>query len=414
MNFIKSQILILISALLLTLWLLYENCYSQSEIINMESVNPLYVDPALQDFSGNPELLDRILATPHGYLRFINIPFSNEVCRRFRDLLANAPSLNLHGDAHLEQYAITDLGRGLTDYDDSSTGPGILDLMRFGVSLKLVCRAKNWAEYEDKLYDRFLLGYRNALNDPEISAPEPFIIKQIQSNFTIDREKYFEWIESIMERMPEQERDSVIIAMQPYIETRLAEEAELNKDFFNIVNMGYLHMGIGSALDLKYLVRIYAKTDDPLDDVVLEIKEVRNLSEISCIQKPATTSDPFRIIRGQARIAYQPFHHLGYFRFRNKNFWVHSWVDNYKEISIDKSFNSPNDLAEVAYDIGVQLGKGHVKYIAYPFDLQLRRDQLKFVMDNESKIKQSLKELAELTIDAWQKFCKYYQNERKR
>jgi len=412
MKFRKSRLRKLIPTLLLSVLLLFHISFAQSKIEKKDSTNPLYVDPTSQDFSSNPELLDRILATPHGYLRFINILFSNEVCRRFSGALANSPSLNLHGDAHLEQYAITDLGRGLTDYDDSSTGPGILDLMRFGVSLKLVCLAKDWSEYDEKLYDKFLQGYRNALNDPEISAPEPLVVKRIQSNFTIDRDKYFEWIESVMEPMPEQERDSVILAMQPYIETRLAEQTELNKDFFNIVKMGYLHMGIGSALDLKYLVRIQAKTNDSLDDIVLEVKEVRNLSEIECIQKAGTGSDPFRIIRGQARIAYQPFHHLGYFRFRNKNFWVHSWVDNYKEISIDKSLNSPNDLAEVVYDIGVQLGKGHVKYIAYPFDLQLRRDQLQFVTDYESKIKQSLKELTDLTIDAWEKFCEYYQNEK--
>ena len=45
--------------------------------------NPLYVDPATQDFSENPKLLKRILAGPHWYFRFINIPFSKEICRLF-------------------------------------------------------------------------------------------------------------------------------------------------------------------------------------------------------------------------------------------------------------------------------------------------------------------------------------------
>ena len=38
--------------------------------------DPLYVDPASRDFSQNPELLERVLRSPHGYLRFINVPFS--------------------------------------------------------------------------------------------------------------------------------------------------------------------------------------------------------------------------------------------------------------------------------------------------------------------------------------------------
>src|SRR3990172_1284671 len=86
------------------------------------AINPLYVDPATRDFSNNPELLERIKGSPHGYFRFINIEFSKEICRRFQNRLPGTPSFNLHGDAHIEQYAITDLGRGLTDFDDSSTG----------------------------------------------------------------------------------------------------------------------------------------------------------------------------------------------------------------------------------------------------------------------------------------------------
>lgn len=371
--------------------------------------NPLFVEPSAQDFSQNPELLDRILSSPHGYLRFINIPFSNEVCHRFKNSLVNSPALNLHGDAHLEQYAVTDLGRGLTDYDDSSTGPGILDLLRFGVSLKLACIIRGWEEYDNNLYDQFLLGYRNALEDVEIVAPEPVIVKRIKAEFTVDRKKYFQWIESIMEPMPKQERDSVVTAMQSYVEIQLSEEPGLNSNFFDIVKMGHLYMGIGSALDLKYLIRVHGKTDDPMDDVVLEIKQIRNLSDIDCIQA-GEVYDPYRIIRGQARIAYQPFHYLGYFHFRNMNFWVHSWVDNYKEVSITETFLSPDELAEVAYDIGIQLGKGHVKYVADPFSLQLRRDLIRLLVSNEDRIKQEREELTNLAVQAWEDFSHYFTN----
>ena len=373
------------------------------------NTNPLFVEPSAQDFSQNPELLDRIVSSPHGYLRFINIPFSNEVCHRFKNSLVNSPALNLHGDAHLEQYAVTDLGRGLTDYDDSSTGPGVIDLMRFGVSLKLACKKREWEEYDNSLYDQFLLGYRNALEDPKIVAPEPIVVKQMKAEFTVDRKKYFQWTESIMEPILQQERDSVITAMQPYVEIQLSEDSKLNSNFFDIVNMGYLYMGIGSALDLKYLIRVHGKTDDPMDDVVLELKQIRNLSEIECIQA-GEVNDPYRIIRGQARIAYQPFHYLGYFRFRNMNFWVHSWVDNYKEISIKETFQSPDELAEVAYDIGVQLGKGHVKYVADPFGLQLRRDLIKLLVSNEDQIKQEREKLTTLTVQAWENFSHYFTN----
>jgi Ser/Thr protein kinase RdoA (MazF antagonist) len=42
--------------------------------------------------------------------------------------------VNLHGDAHLEQFAVTDASFGLIDFDDAVGGPAVIDLLRFGVS----------------------------------------------------------------------------------------------------------------------------------------------------------------------------------------------------------------------------------------------------------------------------------------
>ncbi len=365
--------------------------------------NPLYVDPATQDFSRNPLLMERVQASPHGYFRFINIIFSNEVCQRFSHLLHGPQSLNLHGDAHLEQYAITDLGRGLTDFDDSSIGPGILDLIRFSVSCYLACRERDWLDSSDVIFDKFIDGYRDALKEPNIEIPEPTVARRIRSSFTYDRAKYFKWVESLMKPIPKAEADSLFQAYQPYVENMLIENPDLNNRYFEIVKCGYLTMGIGSALDLKYLLRIRGKTDDPMDDVVLEVKEVRDLSGIECIN-PGRKNDPFRILLGQARIAYQPFHHLGYFRFRGLTFWVHSWVDNYKEVSIEKSFRSARELAEVAYDVGVQLGKGHVKHISAPLDLQFRREELQLIEKHTQEIKNVRTDLANNVIQAWNRF----------
>jgi len=379
-----------------------EPAFPQSE--NDTTANPLFVDPAGSNFSQNPKLLERIKSSPHGYFRFINIPFSQEVCRRFAEDLPGTPSFNLHGDAHIEQYAVTDLGRGLTDFDDSSSGPAVLDVVRFGVSLRLTCSANGWVDEADSLFQTFLRGYRAAITDPETSAPEPQFVKRIQKKFKFDRGAYFEWIDSIMHAMPDDEIRELMESLKPYIDVMLAQNSQLTREFFDIVKVGYLRMGIGSALDLKYLVRVRGKTADANDDVVLEVKEVRDLSGIDCI---AITRkyDPFRVLLGQARIAYQPYKYLGYIRLRGKTFWIHSWVDNYTEVKITKSFQTPGELAEVVYDIGVQLGKGHPKQIASPFDIQLRQEQLLFLTRHEEKIKRVCKELSDLTVRAWKTFC---------
>jgi hypothetical protein len=79
-------------------------------------------------------------------------------------------------------------------------------------------------------------------------------------------------------------------------------------------------------------------------------------------------------------------------------------VDNYKEVKIGESFQSVDELAEVAYDVGVQLGRGHVKQIGAPFDLQIRLNQLEMVEKYEQEMKQARRQLAEQTVAAWKKF----------
>ncbi len=367
------------------------------------SPNPLYVDPAALDFSENPALLERIMDSPHGYFRFINIAFSSEVCRRFGGSVEGTPGFNLHGDAHMEQYAVTDLGRGLTDFDDSSTGPAVVDLLRFGVSLELACRERECASEVDRVWEEFLRGYEAALADPLINAPEPAVVKRLRQGFSFDREAYFDWIASVMEPIPEAETRELAEAMGPYVEAMQAQDPDLAPEYFEIVDMGYLRSGIGSALDLKYLVRIRGAGGGPLDDRVLEVKQVRELGAIDCIDV-SRGSDPFRILVGQSRIAYEPYGLLGYLRMQGFTFWIHAWVENYQELDTGDELPTADELAEVAHDVGVQLGRGHPNQIGAPFDLQLRREQMRLLTRDRELIQRQRHELADLVVEAWQQF----------
>lgn len=365
--------------------------------------NPLLVDPASQSFSENEALLERIVATPHGYLRFINIPFSQEVCRRAGHLLDGVPIFNLHGDAHLEQYAVTDLGRGLTDFDDSSQGPAIVDIMRLAVSLRLASQINGWDDEADAIIGRFLAGYRMALENPSVEIPVPAVADRLRANFKYDRDEYFKWVDSIIEPMPEAEAEGVIDSMSPYIAVMHEQHPELDPRYFDVVDIGYLRLGIGSALDRKYLVRIRGAEDIETDDVVLELKQVRDLHSIDCISV-GRGDEPLRILIGQSLIAYQPYELLGYVRFDGLTFWIHAWVDNYAEVSILESFPSSEELGEVAYDIGLQLGRGHTNQVAPQLDLQVRRSLFQLLARDEDEIRQISRELSTMVSDAWEEF----------
>jgi hypothetical protein len=371
------------------------------------ATGPLYMDPASLDFSGNPELLDRILADPHTYFRFINIPFSREVCRRHADevwegSVGRGTTLNLHGDAHLEQYAVTDLGRGLTDFDDSSRGPGIVDALRFAVSLRLTARANNWEARSDDLVDSFLDGYRAALADTAAEVSKPRVVERIRAGFSADRKRYYESVDSIMEPIPSDEAAELALAMSPYTDLMLKEHPDLERRFFDAVAMGSLKLGVGSALDAKYLVRLAGPEHDPLDDVVLEVKKVRSLAGIECVE--AAEGDPLRILVGQTRIAYRPFEFLGYVEFRGDYYWTHAWVANYREMDVETSFESADELAEVAFDVGVQLGKGHYRNVAEPYGHLLRADRLRATEQQRERFLEESRTLAEEVVTAWKSF----------
>ena len=65
---------------------------------------------------------------------------------------------------------------------------------------------------------------------------------------------------------------------------------------------------------------------------------------------------------------------------------------------------SPSELAEVAYDVGVQLGRGHPNQIGADLDLQVRRELLRLLDRDEEEIKEISQDLTVQVVAAWEAF----------
>lgn len=72
------------------------------------------------------DLIDRLRTDPFTYFRFINRAWTTRVCEAFADI-TDPPIVRLHGDAHIEQFALTNTAWGLGDFDDSTRGPSFVD-----------------------------------------------------------------------------------------------------------------------------------------------------------------------------------------------------------------------------------------------------------------------------------------------
>jgi hypothetical protein len=114
-----------------------------------------------------------------------------------------------------------------------------------------------------------------------------------------------------------------------YVTEMLANWAGIPASFFSIKKAGRPKLGIGSALDEKYLFRIEGWSKEAGDDQILEAKLVRPPSDVDCVR---TDQGPERVPLGMALIAYAPFPFSGLLTHRGRTFWVHGWTDDYMEL----------------------------------------------------------------------------------
>ncbi len=365
------------------------------------STDRLTVNPADPRLAGRPDLRAKLAGSAHGYVRFINAGFALETCDALADVVADFPDVNLHGDAHLEQYAVTNLGHGLTDFDDCTQGKPIIDLVRFGTSLLLAARERGWGNEGGRFVSEFFRGYRHALENPNRGIPMPDLAVQIRAGFKWDRGLALRGAHELIDAAP--------LPPESFAETAAkfaglirSGRDDLPLHFFDVKRVGALSMGVGSALDEKYLIifESWTKADD--DDLIVEAKQIRDLSGNPCLRTDVPAS---RILDGQMLIAYEPFIFSAVIPRGDKYFWIHDWTDDYQETSIATVVRSTRDMKEIAYDAGIQLGRAHPKRPDGGPDEKRQRRTLKAVEKYEGRLLGVMRRLANETEAAWRNFA---------
>ena len=359
----------------------------------------LAVDPRDPRFAGRPDLVARLSATPHGYFRFVNAGFAAETCRLFSDVAASLPEVNLHGDAHVEQYSVTSLGRGLTDFDDCTRGEPVIDLVRFGASLLLAAREKGWADEEERFVDEFLKGYRAGLRGDRREMRTPELVTRTRAGFKWDHAPALRQAHALIDQAP-LPIDAFADGVSRFSEL-VSFGRELPADFFKVKRTGAITMGVGSALDEKYLIIFEGDTPAAEDDLVVEAKQIRELAGNPCVRTDVPAS---RVLDGQRLIAYEPFAYAAVVPHGGKFFWMHDWTDDYQEASIGTAIRSARDLRELAFDAGVQMGRAHPKRPDGSPDKDRREAVARALDAIEARVRAAMREMAAKTEAAWEAF----------
>jgi hypothetical protein len=361
-----------------------------------------------------PELLERMRASPHDYFRFINHEWTARVCDVFARNIPRLPTVQLHGDAHVEQYALTSQAWGLDDFDDSTRGPALVDIIRFLGSIDLVAQQRGWSRDRDRLVDRFFDGYRQGLSAPLDRPSLPGIVRRLLAeNPPRSAGEFLDWSDTLTSRLDDASMPGVIVAMKEFAKIVQRERPDVAEDFFDVIRAGWLRLGVGSALSRKVLIRVRGPSGDSADDVVLEAKAVRALDGLTCLEIPQQ-QPTFRIIAGNhqlgrlkhAILAAGPEAAVPEMTIEGehlRNWWIHSWEPSYREIAID-DLRTVGDLFDIVYDSGMQLGAGSVQRFDRSVDSSIQRESLASLNTLEPRLRQTANTLVEELLRGWHTF----------
>lgn len=357
------------------------------------------------------KLLESLEADPFVYFRFINRQWARATCEALGAELDELPHVHLHGDAHVGQYAYTLTDHGLDDLDDSIRGPAALDIVRFLASVDLTTRARGWSDRRDQLLEEFFRGYRAALRDRDYQPPVPSYVwrmrERLESQPRGDAE-FIAWAESLMEPVDEIDDAAIEKGRRRLAELIASLRPDLPPFFLRPKSIGWLRMGVGSALTPKLLLRCEGRTRAEDDDFLLEARELSDLRSVSCVD--ATQSErAARIIEGYGRIG----------RIRHdimvvipgppepepeaREWWARSWEPSYRELRID-DLASPEELAEIVHDAAAQLGTGHAWTPEDRLGEAMRTRNLLWLERAEPLMRKTAHEQVRDLLEAWEAF----------
>jgi hypothetical protein len=370
----------------------------------------LDIAPSSFDFSKHADLTKRIAETPHAYFRFIGHDFARVTCKRFEAQNGSVPRVRLHGDPHVEQYAVTDLGYGITDYDDASVGPQVVDLVRMSTSARLAVRELGWTDAEEAFVDELFRGYRAGLDGQAAPNQPPAFAQKLKKKFAKDRKAFLDFVESNMVPIEpnEGEKDGSTERGEAFVRKMLQTYVSLVKDdkpkrpatFFDVKKLGATRLGIGSALTRKFVIRLEGVTASADDDLVVELKQVAYLGSIPCVTPVPGGAAEHRA--EEQKRAGQEKRLLSPKLLPDGRFWVNEWLANYFEVRINR-LESKDDLRALLFAAGVNLAHEHQKPLldgapAPKKELLIPSDALK------SSVMATSGELADSVRKGWQRF----------
>ena len=359
---------------------------------------------ALLQKPGAARLLEKLEASPHQYFRALGRQFALRTCSEFHDVRARLPSVAIHGDAHVEQFVVTPATAGMEDFDQSGFGPAVIDLVRFGASIHLVCREVSWPCRSEVIVDRWLAAYREAL-DHAVPRTLPALATRLRAGSPSEPSAWLAWADGLMLPLPELQEQRARAGWSEFRKLMFDVNPVRSDAYYDIVRVGTLQMGIGSQLETKLLFHLRGPTDDPLDDVIVEARTATPALVPECSTHPMRVGTTWPLLFTFTLGSRVPdvFGTAIFSLDGALDFWVQSWVAGYRELSV-RDLESEADLIDLAEDAARQLA-GHF-WTSFPEPLRpvQRGLQLRAFDLVGERARTLSRVLADETFREWERF----------
>jgi len=352
--------------------------------------------------------MTRLEASAFRYSRMLAGQFEARTCWSFRDVRWHLPVVAVHGDAHLEQFVVTNNTFGVEDFDKAGYGPAVVDLVRYSASIELACREATFPCDPKKAVDRYFTEYRASLDKmPDRSHP-PTVVERMRRKAPQRRAAWLDWVDAQMGPLTPEHEALARKGWKTFADLQIAVVPDRSAEFYEIARVGELRMGVGSALERKILVRIRGPSNDPNDDVVLEARAGEAPGASGCVWRPAHGSS-LHVLTFMALLGPRMPEVFGYVDLTDKPderpFWVQAWHPGYVELTLD-DIHSQDELEELAVDAARQLAGHFWTRFVDPLRGYQRYAQLRAFDTTRERAVALSSELAREVIVEWDRFRK--------
>lgn len=369
----------------------------------------LHLDKAKLRGGGiDPGQIPKIDASAYRYFRLLARPFEVRTCEAFKDVRWTLPMVAVHGDPHVEQFVVTSESYGVEDFDQSGYGPAVVDLVRYAASIELAARELSWSCNAGQAIEKFFVAYRAALDKAPAPPRPPAVVERLRKRAPQGRREWLEWVDQQMLPLPAADEARARKAWVKFTDLQTSVRPDRPAAFFDVVHIGVLKMGLGSALERKLLVRVRGPSAEPDDDVVLEARAGEPAGASGCVWRP-DHGNALHVLTFMALLGPRMPEVLGYVGFaegaQTRPFWVQSWTPGYVELDI-ADVKTQAELDELAEAAANQLAGHFWARMSEQLRLYQRYAQLNAFDLVRERAKKLARELAQQTLVEWERFRK--------